>query len=494
MSIRKSTVLLFALLLAATLVLPVGATANGPTPGISPDTVDLVLFPGQSSDGITKTVTTPEIPPGVEVCLLQDETGSFIDDIDNLQAGTTASDIYDAVVAGAPGAKFAVAGFRDYPESPYGSPGDWVYRLLSGMSEAEADWLAGIAALTAGGGNDIPEAQYDAIVAAVLGGFTEQSCGFGTADDVTRVLLVTTDAPFHLPGSGKPHVNTQASTITALSDADVVVVGLKAPGAGGELDALASATGGSVQPLSPDGANIAAAILAGLSAVDVDVEMASDCAAPITTAFEPLTVTVESGDDAVFTETISVAADAPGGTYTCKDWALIDGSPLTYPDSPEYIYETKTIKVPEGYLTGGGQIGRGSRGSNFGGNVGYLADFSIVGQWQFQGVSGGATVKMHSMSIDVLQFSNNALEPPYPPDANANVADFSGTARVMVDNGTWMEGCTFQAHAEDHGEPAKKGDSDAFGISIDCGTGGLWAFAPEDLDAGNLQIHSGLKG
>jgi hypothetical protein len=186
-----------------------------------------------------------------------------------------------------------------------------------------------------------------------------------------------------------------------------------------------------------------------------------------------------------------VAADAPGGTYTCEDWALIDGEPLTYPGSDEIIYETKTIYVPEGFLTGGGQIGKGSRGSNFGGNVGYLADFSIVGQWQFQGTSGGDTVKMHSTSFDTLQFSNNDLGEPYPPDANANVAYFSGTARVSLNNGEWLEACSFRAQAQDHGEPGR--GNDIFGIAIDCGADGSWTFGRNTLDAGNLQIHSGIK-
>jgi hypothetical protein len=53
--------------------------------------------------------------------------------------------------------------------------------------------------------------------------------------------------------------------------------------------------------------------------------MTSNCVWPISTSFEPASITVTSGDDAVFHETISVAADAPGGTYACEGWAQIDG-------------------------------------------------------------------------------------------------------------------------------------------------------------------------
>lgn len=490
------------LILVATATVFGMALSVAAQPSLDPESVEETLFPGESID-ITKTVTTPEIPPSVDVCLLQDETGSFFDDIANLQSGSTAEEIYDGIVDETSDAQFAVAGFRDYPVAPFGSPGDHVYRLLSPMSAAKADWLAGIMGLSASGGGDVPEAQYDAIVAAVSPGTfndptlgEQPACGFRTDPDVTRVLVVATDATFHLPGPGKPHVNDETSTVAALTVNDVIVIGMKAPGAGTELDALATATGGSVQPLSSDSENIVNAIVAGLAEVEIEVGMASDCVDPITTTFAPEIQTVISGDDAVFTETISVGDDAPGGTYTCQDWALVNGSPMV-DETGATIFETKTISVPEGFLTGGGQIGRGSSGHNFGGNVGFLADFSLVGQWQFNGRDGGNRVKLHSTSFTSLQFT---LDPPLdapPPDANANVADFEGTARVKVNSGPWLEDCRFSAHAEDHGEPGR--GADVFGIDIDCtgAVGGeptdMWSFSADDLDAGNLQIHSGLK-
>ena len=55
--------------------------------------------------------------------------------------------------------------------------------------------------------------------------------------------------------------------------------------------------------------------------------MASDCSDPISVTFDPASQVVTSGDDAVFTETITVAADAAQGeTFECDDWALINGS------------------------------------------------------------------------------------------------------------------------------------------------------------------------
>jgi len=284
----------------------------GSNAAVTPPSVSETLMIGESIT-IEKTVTTPEIPSKIDVCLLEDETESFSDDIGNLQGGTTASDIYDTVIAMSPGAHFAVAGFRDYPVSPHGSPGDWVYRLLSPMSSAKASWLTGIAALTAGGGLDLPEAQYDAIVEATEG---IDNCGWRDVSvGAKRVLVVTTDASFHLPGAGKPHINTQATAVAALSAQNITVIGLKAPGAGGELDALATATGGSVQPLSSSGSDIADAILAGLGNLPVTVTPVPVGCDPLIVTFVPPSQTVISGDAAIFDETITVPNDPTlGGT------------------------------------------------------------------------------------------------------------------------------------------------------------------------------------
>ncbi len=272
---------------------------------VYPSGVEATLSIGESID-VDKTVETPEIPPKIDVCLLEDETASFSDDIIHLQ--TAASDIYDNVVAASPNAQFAVAGFRDYPISPYGSPGDYVYGLLSGMSSSKTDWMNGIGSLTASGGGDWPEAQYDAIVAAAN---TNGGCGWRDDPSVTRVLLVTTDAAFHIPDG--THVNDHTSTVSALSISgkEIVVIGLEAPNRfgndpGNELDNLALATGGSVQSLSSNGADIADAILAGLGNLPITVIPVPIGCAPLVVTFAPASQTVTSGDIANFVETIAV--------------------------------------------------------------------------------------------------------------------------------------------------------------------------------------------
>jgi len=302
------------------LLAPALAVASDP---VVPALVEATKHPGESLE-VEKDVTTPAIPPIVDICLLEDETGSFGDDWANLQ--TAAPTLYDTIVATSPDAQFAVAGFRDYPVDPYGMPDDWVYHLLSSMIAAEADWLAGVAALVAWpptAGNDPAEAQYDAIVSATGPGVfmdptlgEQNPCGWRDVAGVQRVLVVVVDSPFHIPDG--THVNDEASTLAALNAENVKVIGLKAPGAGMELDALAAGTGGSVQPLSSDGANIASAILAALEELTTDVWWTEDCPDTLSVSLDPAVHYDVAGETTVhFDETISVPNSTPPGEYTC---------------------------------------------------------------------------------------------------------------------------------------------------------------------------------
>ena len=444
--LRRTLLLAAMALILAVLPITTAGADNG-YPGIMPDTVEHVVLPGTSFD-IAKTVNTPEIPPMVEVCLLEDETGSFADDIGNLQTPPTASDIYDSVVAASPGAKFAVAGFRDYPDGVHGGTGDWVYRLLSSMSPAKANWLNGIAALTAGGGMDTPEAQYDAIVAALQGGFDYDPCGFDPDPMVTKVLVVTTDAPFHLPGPGKPHINTQATTIAALNATNVTVVGLKAPGAGGELDALAAATGGNVQPLSSSGADIADAILAGLGNLPANVAMTTNCTAPITVTFDPAVQTVISGTAALFTETISIADDAAPGVYHCLDWALINNEPMTDPVTGDIIFEEKwiTVALPfceEGVNPDGNTPQAPGKGQNEDG-------FYLIGAYPIDAL----------LDVFLLDDGSSVVFGPFPTPTNIKYTEANGAKPSIkpgpgaVDYRIKGQGDAFVQFTDDFGNPA----------------------------------------
>jgi hypothetical protein len=132
---------------------------------IYPREVEAGLHPNESVK-IEKTVTTLEIPPLVDICLVEDETGSFDDDIANLQA--LAPQLVDALDASGSNYATCVIGFRDFDQMPvsgipWGSPGDWVYKRLADVGVGGGPLLAGVGLLTAGGGADGPEAQLEAL-------------------------------------------------------------------------------------------------------------------------------------------------------------------------------------------------------------------------------------------------------------------------------------------------------------------------------------------
>jgi hypothetical protein len=357
------------------------AQATGIHSGLTPANVDEEVEAGDSVQ-VRKTVHTPTLPPKLDICLIVDLSGSYNNDLPNIKA--LAPGIFDAVKANVSDVQFGLASFVDYPFKPWGSPGtpifngtdfvelgiDYAYRLDQDLTPTKATWLAAVNAMATRSGVDLPESQYEALFQAATGAGRDvgdtgpslgdiapgQQCSF--RPDATKVIILTTDASFHTQGDSNCNSNattgcpfpypgpTAAATTTALQNEGIKVIGLKAPGASGELDVLAAATGGSVQTTSSTSDDIADAILAGLAAIDIEVSMESNCATPISTTFTPPSVTVTSGEDAFFIETISAAGDAAPGTYACGDWALIDGAPMT-DGSGALIVERKAIRVPD---------------------------------------------------------------------------------------------------------------------------------------------------
>jgi len=493
---------------AALMLMGTAASADGDHPGLTPESVDEVVFPGQSVD-IDKTVHTPNLPPKLDMCLIVDLSGSYDDDLPNIKA--LAGPLWDDIVAGGvTDLQAGLASFIDFPFEVWGTPTTYAYRLDEQLTGDKVTWLAAVNGMAVDFLGDGPESQYEALYQVATGQGNDvppdgdspgdvdagQQCDY--RDDATRVAVLTTDAAFHNADDGGgpfPYPGASAAdTTAALQAADIKVIGLKAPGAGGELDALAAATGGAVAPTTSNSSDIADAILAALEEIDVEVEMDSDCDAVtggvIDTTFAPDSLVVENGEDAVFTETISVAADAPGGVYECQDWALIDGEPMR-DDEGEIIYETKTILVPENFVTGGGHITNGEKGKNratllnFGGNAGYMEDGSLVGHWNFNFQQDG--VKIQTTEITALQFYDFGGDPA-PPEADADTAAMVAAARVRVGNNPWEEGCTVHAVFVDHGEPQ---EDSILSFDVDCATG---AFVWDDLTGGNIQIHDGTKG
>jgi hypothetical protein len=339
------------------------ASAHGLTLGVEPALVIDTVAPGSSID-VAKTIHTPEIPPKLDLFLLIDLSGSYAGDIVNIRAADDG--IFDSVRASAPDSRFGVGSFVDYPFSPWGfaDTGDYGYQRDQDLTTAKATWTGAIDGLVVRFGGDGPESQYEGLYQAATGaGRDVLPAGASLGDiavgldpswraEAAKVIAITTDAPFHTPGDSSctspspcPFAYPGPSrddTVTALTGLGIKVIAIKAPGSGGEMDDIAGATGGSVQTTNSSSEEIADAILIGLGNLPVTVSQSVACDAGLSVGFDELSKVVVSGEDALFTETIMVAPDAPqGATLHCTvDW-LLDG---VLPD--ERFVEQITIHVP----------------------------------------------------------------------------------------------------------------------------------------------------
>lgn len=296
--------------------------------GLDPAFAEKSVKPGDAVD-ISKTVHTPIIPPRPDICFLADTTGSMFGAIANVKANATS--IMNLVRGVQPDSQFCAAQYRDIGDSPLFNVDQAITASTAAVQTAINSWAAG-------GGGDIPEAQLNAL--------TQLSTAAGFRSGSTRIIVWFGDAPGHDPSNGA----TLASTIAALqaAGARIIAVDVGNLNSTGQATAIAAATGGNYfVAASPQ--QVANAIVAGLTNLPVDVSMASDCASTtggaITTTFVPATQTIISGGDAVFTETIHVSASAvQGSTYTCTDWAVLNGIPMR-DAAGNLIVETKTIHV-----------------------------------------------------------------------------------------------------------------------------------------------------
>ncbi|HSD05131.1 MAG TPA: hypothetical protein VLB45_05195 [Nitrosopumilaceae archaeon] len=318
---------------------------------------------------INKEVTTPTIPPKLDLLFLEDESGSFIDDIATIQGAAVdcsdglAAEIWDGIsAAGVDDLNAGVAGFVDFAIFPYGAAGDHVYRLVQDMTADRTTWLNGICGLSTKNGVDFPEAQLPALHTAAVGTAWDSNNDGDTIDpedtpagsdptwradtDVTRVVVLVTDADFHDSAVEPAYPGTSfADTVSALNGEGIHVIVLTA-GAVVVYDPLADATGGSVKPISSDSSDIVSAIIDALEELETDVWFEIDpasCAPELDVSLVPEVHLGIPGDTTVaFTETITIPDGTIGGEYLCE----VDFFANTFgPDGDGVNIGTETILI-----------------------------------------------------------------------------------------------------------------------------------------------------
>lgn len=343
---RRNSVALATLLVLA---LPASALA---AEGVEPKTVNVTLTPGASTT-VNKTVHTPPIVPKPDIYFLADTTGSMTPAINNVK--TNAADILSTVDAQASDPQYGAGDYKDFPFDSY------AFNNAAPIGTAPAAQAA-IGAWSADGGADGPEGQLFA-----LHKLATESVGFRA--DSTRIIVWFGDAPGHDPvcnaiNGGEGHL-TEASVTAELVAADIKVIAVSTttgfpagldddPTAGGDyVDAcgapegtpgqatrIAEATGGAFFADVP-ASEVSEAILDGLQNLPVEVTPSATCDTGLSATFDAVSKTVTSGEDATFTETITLAADAPAGDLDCTVDFLLNGQP-----AGDAFVQTVTVNRP----------------------------------------------------------------------------------------------------------------------------------------------------
>ena len=195
----------------------------------------------------------------VDVYFLVDLSGSFADDLPIFKA--SAPNIMSTLMGSNPDTRFGVGSFEDYPIPPFGdaSSGDVAYRQDIDLTFNTTAVESIINGLTTRFGADEPESQLPALYQAATGNGQDLSgAGFPGAsippgqqvnfrDDVTKLFLLWTDAPFHRPGDPGsipypgPSFTQTVDAILALDPPKVI--GISSGGGGmADLEAIATAT------------------------------------------------------------------------------------------------------------------------------------------------------------------------------------------------------------------------------------------------------------
>ena len=320
----KKSRALISILVAALLMLGMAVPAVAQ---VEPDEVTEDLAPGESIT-VTKTITTPEIPPKPDIYFMSDTTGSMGGVIAAVSGN--ASTIMAAIAAVQPDAQFGVGNYKDYPYDAY------AFQHQLGITSDTAAVAANISAWAAGGGWDGSESQFYALTQI-------SDPGVGWRAGSTKIVVWFGDAPAHDPVpmsfTSLSYNITEATVTAALVAAGIRVIAISANASGwyypevldddptksasdyplprdgtsGQATRIAAATGG-VHLFAPTPEDAVAAVLEGLEALTTDVWGVVEADDGLTVTLDPAVhEDVPSGTSVNFTETITVAE----GTWHC---------------------------------------------------------------------------------------------------------------------------------------------------------------------------------
>lgn len=104
--------------------------------------------------------------------------------------------IEEKLANGARNCRVAVADYRDYPMSPYGDSGDYVFKLRCGFTTNTTAAISALNTISAGGGADTPEAVYSALANAIA---------MDWRPNAVKTIMLMCDAGPHDPEPWAPY-------------------------------------------------------------------------------------------------------------------------------------------------------------------------------------------------------------------------------------------------------------------------------------------------
>jgi Ca2+-binding RTX toxin-like protein len=160
---------------------------------LSIESVSVTLYP-DSIVNVSLDVEVSELPPVFDVFMVQDLSGSFWDDLPQVQSNLM--ELWDSLSAEYD-VQFGLGSFIDKPMYPFGSPyyPDYTYETdLAVTGDRDAFWETPTS-LDTQSGSDAPESQLEALVQVAV-----RADEIGYRDGAERFVVLSTDAPYHEAG------------------------------------------------------------------------------------------------------------------------------------------------------------------------------------------------------------------------------------------------------------------------------------------------------
>lgn len=215
---------------------------HDPWPTLGTQTLNMATLRTNGYQSTGRWEATLATGKSLDVVFLIDTTGSMGDDIANAKSNATT--IINNIKDNFNDFRIAVVEYRDFPQSPWGSTGDFVTKVRTTFTNNASTAISAINAMTIGGGADWPEAVYSAAYTTLEGDIV----GGWRANPTNRMIIMMGDAPGHEPepwagGKSMTQVVTKANNTAFPIRISAVTVGSDT-NARATFDAMTSLTGG----------------------------------------------------------------------------------------------------------------------------------------------------------------------------------------------------------------------------------------------------------